>query len=158
MEKIKNIVVLCVYISLTVLICSFIPSLFPETPSATQAYSHMQEQLQKIAVSSSIDEAAMQAIISEEEFNSEIEGDTVYERVMNLLLDTNNFEYIYSEESLTQVAEQIQSIYEAEVSISKDTQRIEVVQQIRMISGVVLGLSIAIVALIIYMQRKRKKE
>lgn len=158
MEKIKNIVVLCVYISLTVLICSFIPSLFPETQSATQAYSHMQEQLQKIAVSSSIDEAAMQAIISEEEFNSEIEGDTVYERVMNLLLDTNNFEYIYSEESLTQVAEQIQSIYEAEVSISKDTQRIEVVQQIRMISGVVLGLSIAIVALIIYMQRKRKKE
>lgn len=157
MERIKNLVVFCVYISLTVLVCSFIPSLFPETQGATQAYSHMQSQYVKIAENSSVDVEAMKNVISEEEFTSGISSDTVHERAKTLFMETQNYIYIYGEEALTEIADEVVLIYETEQEIAKDSQRVELLQQIRMISLIVLCLSVTIVALIIYIQRKNKK-
>lgn len=156
MERIKNVVLLCVYISISVFVLSFIPSLFPVTESSQNAYAHMQEQFVKISESSSIDTEAMRTLVSEEEFHSGVSSDTVMERAKELFMDTNNFIYIYGEDALTQTAQQVQAIYEAEQDIAKDTQRNEVLQQVRILSGVVFGLSLAIVLLITYQLKKKR--
>lgn len=158
MERIKNIVVLCVYISLTVLVLSFVPNIFPQSESSLHAYTHMQEQFRKITESSSVDTDAMTNLISEEEFNNGLSAETVNERMNTLLMETHNYEYIYGEDALTQIADQVQAIYEAEQDIAKDTQRSAVLQQVRIASGVVFGLSIAIIGLILYMQKNKEKK